>query len=113
MSMIVARMQKMKAGNLSGIQRHNQREFLNHSNKDIDPTRTEKNYDLVVSDCIVVDENLQVLENSFFYLRNSGKGIIKNLYKRYSFKTWEAFSKFDSKWVEPTIKYIQRVWKKQ
>ena len=46
MSMIVARMQKMKAGNLSGIQRHNQREFLNHSNKDIDPTRTEKNYDL-------------------------------------------------------------------
>lgn len=47
MSMIVARMQKMKAGNLSGIQRHNQREFLNHSNKDIDPTRTEKNYDLV------------------------------------------------------------------
>ncbi len=40
-----------------------------------------QNYDLVVSDCIVVDENLQVLENSFFYLRNSGKGIIKNLYK--------------------------------
>lgn len=40
-----------------------------------------KNYDLVVSDCRVVDENLKILENSFFYLRNSGKGIIKNLYK--------------------------------
>ena len=40
-----------------------------------------QNYDLVVSDCIVVDENLKILENSFFYLRNSGRGIIKNLYK--------------------------------
>ncbi len=46
MSMIVARMQKMKAGNLGGIQKHNQREFVNHSNKDIDVERSEANYDL-------------------------------------------------------------------
>lgn len=39
------------------------------------------------------------------------KKFIKNWYKRYSYKTWETFRKFDSKWVEPTIKYIQRVWK--
>lgn len=39
------------------------------------------NNDLVVSDCKVVDGNLNVLEDSFFYLRNSGKGFIKNLYQ--------------------------------
>lgn len=47
MSKIVARMEKMKAGNLGGIQRHNQRETDNHSNKDIDVSRTHLNYDLV------------------------------------------------------------------
>lgn len=47
MSKIVARMEKMKAGNLGGIQRHNQRETDNHSNKDIDVNRTHLNYDLV------------------------------------------------------------------
>ncbi|MFG5689420.1 plasmid recombination protein, partial [Enterococcus faecalis] len=31
MSKIVARMEKMKDGNLSGIQRHNQRETNNHT----------------------------------------------------------------------------------
>ena len=34
---MVARMQKMKSGNLGGIERHNQRTFENHSNPDIDP----------------------------------------------------------------------------
>lgn len=47
MSKIVARMAKMKTGNLGGIQRHNQRETDNHSNKDIDVTRSHLNYDLV------------------------------------------------------------------
>ncbi|MDT2813214.1 MobV family relaxase [Vagococcus lutrae] len=46
-SMIVARMQKMKAGNLTGSQKHNQREFKNHSNEDIDQDREHLNYDLV------------------------------------------------------------------
>ncbi len=36
MSMIVARMQKMKAENLVGIGNHNQRKTKNHSNPDID-----------------------------------------------------------------------------
>ena len=36
MSFVVARMQKMKAGNLVGIGNHNQRLTDNHSNKDID-----------------------------------------------------------------------------
>lgn len=47
MAKIVARMAKMKAGNLGGIQRHNQRETENHSNKDIDVGRSYLNYDLV------------------------------------------------------------------
>ncbi|WP_396028470.1 plasmid recombination protein, partial [Enterococcus faecalis] len=47
MSKIVARMEKMKVGNLSGIQRHNQRETDNHSNPDIDIEKSHLNYDLV------------------------------------------------------------------
>ncbi len=47
MSMIVARMQKMKSGNLVGIGNHNQRKTENHSNKDIDPSLSDLNYDLV------------------------------------------------------------------
>ena len=44
---MVARMQKMKSGNLGGIERHNQRTFENHSNPDIDPEKQDLNYDLV------------------------------------------------------------------
>lgn len=47
MSMIVARMEKMKSGNLVGIGNHNQRKTKNHSNKDIDKTRSKLNYDLL------------------------------------------------------------------
>ena len=47
MSMIVARMQKMKAENLIGIGNHNQRKTKNHSNPDIDTSLSKLNYDLV------------------------------------------------------------------
>ncbi|MDN6599972.1 MAG: plasmid recombination protein [Tetragenococcus koreensis] len=47
MSYLVARMQKMKAGNLVGMGNHNQRLTDNHSNKDIDTERSYLNYDLV------------------------------------------------------------------
>lgn len=36
---------------------------------------------LVVTDCIVVDESLAELSPSFFSLRNSGKGVLRNLWK--------------------------------
>ncbi|WP_198643663.1 MobV family relaxase, partial [Megasphaera stantonii] len=52
MSKIVARMEKMKAGNLGGIQRHNQRETDNHSNKEIDVERSYLNYDIVNQESI-------------------------------------------------------------
>lgn len=38
-------------------------------------------YDAVVSDCKVVDQNKNILEESFFRKRNSGDGFLKNLYK--------------------------------
>jgi len=38
-------------------------------------------YDLVVSDCILIDENETVLNDSFFELRGSGPGFIHNIYK--------------------------------
>ena len=47
MSMIVARMKKMKAENLVGIGNHNQRKTKNHSNPDIDTSLSKLNYDLV------------------------------------------------------------------
>ncbi|GHN32794.1 hypothetical protein ME790_18650 [Lactobacillus delbrueckii] len=47
MGYLVARMQKMKAGNLVDMGNHNQRLTDNHSNKDIDTERSYLNYDLV------------------------------------------------------------------
>ena len=49
MSYMVARMQKMKAGNLGGAYKHNER-VLRHSNKDIDPSRSHLNYELTDRD---------------------------------------------------------------
>lgn len=40
-----------------------------------------KTHDLVLSDAIVVDNNMNLLSNSFFTFNHSSKGIIKNLYK--------------------------------
>lgn len=50
MSYMVARMQKMKVGNLGGAYRHNERVFENHSNKDIDTSRSHLNYELTNRD---------------------------------------------------------------
>lgn len=58
MSKIVARMEKMKIGNLGGIQRHNQRETDNHSNKEIDVERSHLNYDLVNQESINYRERI-------------------------------------------------------
>ena len=37
-------------------------------------------YDLVVSDCEIIDEKGKLINESFFQLRNSGKGFWKNVY---------------------------------
>lgn len=46
MSFAVARMQKMKVGNLGGAYKHNERVFKNHANKDIDTEKSDLNYEL-------------------------------------------------------------------
>lgn len=38
-------------------------------------------YDLVLSDCSVVDKNLNIINNSYFSILHSGPGFLKNLYK--------------------------------
>ncbi|KAF0220656.1 MAG: glycosyl transferase family [Geobacteraceae bacterium] len=40
-----------------------------------------KHYDLVVSDASLIDADDSVIESSFFKLRNSGPGFVKNIYK--------------------------------
>ncbi len=48
-------------------------------------------YDLVVSDSIVVDEDLRVLEPSFFRFFGSGKGVIKNIIRSSYYGSCMAF----------------------
>lgn len=36
---------------------------------------------LIISDCTVVDSNLSIIHDSYFETRNSGSGLLKNLYK--------------------------------
>lgn len=50
LSYVVARMEKLKSGNLGGAYRHNERLFKNHSNKDIDTSKSHHNYDLTERD---------------------------------------------------------------
>ncbi len=38
-------------------------------------------YDLVVSDCIIINENEDILQESFFKIRGSKKGLLNNLVK--------------------------------
>lgn len=64
MAYAVARMQKMKVGNLSGLENHNRRKTKNHANKDIDVTKSHLNFDLV--------------ENSATYHKNIMQYINKN-----------------------------------
>lgn len=63
MSTLVATMKKMKSGNIGGIQKHNQREFEHHSNKDIDPERSDQNYDLVNSERISYADKIDQIIN--------------------------------------------------
>ncbi len=50
-----------------------------------------KEYDLVISDSVIVDENLQPLYPSFFDFYGSGKGMLKNVLKSTYFGSCMAF----------------------
>lgn len=57
--------------------------------------------DLVVSDCLVVDENLSTIHPSFFGLRNSGPGIVKNISRNTYLGCCMAFRSEVLKYVMP------------
>jgi len=50
-------------------------------------------FDLVVSDCSVVDKDEHVLHGSFFYMTDAGSGFFKNLYKNRYLGCCMAFKK--------------------
>ena len=50
-------------------------------------------YDLVISDSMIVDEQLQVLHPSFFDYFKSGKGVLKNMIKSSYYGSCMAFKK--------------------
>ena len=49
MSYLVCHFGKYKSGNVFGLQKHNQRENENYSNKDIDKAKIALNYDLIIN----------------------------------------------------------------
>lgn len=65
-----------------------------------------KNYDLVVSNCKLIDANNAILEPSFFQLIHSGKGFFKNLYKNTYLGCCMAFDKSVLEYALPFPKGI-------
>lgn len=63
-------------------------------------------YDLVVSDCMVVDKNLNVIFKSFFQQEASCKGFFKNLYRNSYLGCCVAFRKSVLEYVLPFPKHI-------
>lgn len=74
---LATRMQKFKSQNLGGIQKHNQREFENHSNQDIDGTRSHLNYDLLHKENINYrDEIMRTIEEQKTSSRKTRKDAV-------------------------------------
>lgn len=61
----------------------------------------KENCTLVVHDAEVVDENLNMVISSYYSYRNSGKGIIKNIYKNTYIGCCMAFLSKAKKYVLP------------
>lgn len=61
----------------------------------------EEKCTLVVHDAEVVDENLNMTMDSYYNFRNSGKGIIKNIYKNTYIGCCMAFSSKVKKYILP------------
>ena len=61
----------------------------------------KENCTLVVHDAEVVDENLNMVMSSYYTYRNSGKGIIKNIYKNTYIGCCMAFLSKAKKYVLP------------
>ena len=64
------------------------------------------NYDLVVSDCKIVDADLNIINESFFHTFSSGKGFCKNLIKNTYLGCCMAFKSEVLNYVLPFPKRI-------
>ncbi|HVW14769.1 MAG TPA: glycosyltransferase family 2 protein [Mucilaginibacter sp.] len=60
-----------------------------------------ENYDLVVSDAVVVNENQQILFESFFKARGSRAGLFKNLFKNSFLGCCMSFSRRIADYARP------------
>lgn len=67
----------------------------------------DNNVSVVIHDAKVIDENLQTTISSFFEYRNSGKGVIKNLYKNTYIGCCMAFDKKLKKNILPIPNNIE------
>jgi len=52
-----------------------------------------RRYDVVVCDCNIINEKNEIIHDSFFNLRNSGPGLLKNIYKNSYIGCCMAFNK--------------------
>lgn len=75
MSYLVFHLSKYKSSNIVGLQRHNQRENRNYSNKDIDTTMSDLNFDLVNSQNISFTNKVKDIIDS---KRTTNKAIRKD-----------------------------------
>lgn len=75
MSYLVCHFGKYKAGNVTGLQKHNQRENRGYSNKDIDSLKTHLNYDLINNGHILYAEKVKCITEAY---RTSKKAIRKD-----------------------------------
>ncbi|MBM7684252.1 hypothetical protein JOD43_004474 [Pullulanibacillus pueri] len=69
-------MQKMKAGNLSGMEKHNKRIFQNHSNPDIDTSLSDQNYDLMNREGKYKDIVTEIIESQKISQRATRKDAV-------------------------------------
>ena len=69
MSYAIVRNEKLTRAEINGESTHNDRKAKNHSNKDIDPTRTHLNY--------YIKKNEQTYTKEFDRLKKEGKNIEK------------------------------------
>jgi glycosyltransferase involved in cell wall biosynthesis len=77
-----------------------------HENKVSVMLKYLQNFTLVISDCKIINESDIVLSKSFFELRNSRKGIFKNLYRNSYIGCCMAFRKSLLNYILPFPKGI-------
>ena len=64
------------------------------------------NYDMIVTNCIVTDEKLNITHSSYFEMVNSGSGFIKNFYKSTYLGCCLAFNRKVLKTILPLPKEL-------